>query len=186
MKPTDLVVPKTFSIEDVVAAIYDRAKGKQISRLTVICHGVGVMVYGDMETDSKKTVVLPGSSKSHPSAAVCKIYGGYGLNLGKGTLSITNAPTFGQLKGWFSDGAVFEICGCAAADTGPAVGTLTGDGPALMRALAAATGAAVRAPIRLQTVNQNWYLGTADRTAFAGPTFLFMPDGRQITETTCN
>jgi hypothetical protein len=54
-----------------------------------------------------------------------------------------------------------------------------------MRALAAATGASVRAPVRLQTVTQNWYLGIADRTAFVGPTYLFTPTGQQTLDAAC-
>jgi hypothetical protein len=198
MTPNDFVVPRTFSIEQVLVAIYDRLRGKRVSRLTMICQGIGVMVYGDQETtqDDKGrnvtvgTLVLPGAARSLRSMAVCKIYGGYGLFLGNGQLTLANASLFNQLRGWFTADGVLEICGCAAADTGPTLttrdrGELSGDGPALMSALAAATGAAVRAPIRLQNVNTNWYLGTADRTAFVGPTYLFKPNGQRVLESAC-
>src|SRR5262249_10347910 len=99
---------------------------------------------------------------------------------------LENASTFRQLRGRFSEDGVMEIFGCAAADTGPVLdSTLTGDGPTLMRTLAAATGAAVRAAIRLQQVTQNWYLKTADRGPFVGPTYLFKPNGQKIVETAC-
>lgn len=181
---TDFVVPENYAINDVVAKIHGMAKEKPINRLTLICHGIGMMVYGDMYTKTGKTVVLPGITSSDPSASVCKIYGGYGLELGKEGLSLENVDNFRGLKGSFSCTGVFVICGCAAADTGPTYTdpsgrTLTGDGPKLMRALAAATGASVIAAVRLQTAVQNWYARTADRAAFVGPTYLFTPDGRQ-------
>jgi hypothetical protein len=66
MKPTDFVVPKSYTLESTVAAVYDRVKGKRLARLTIICHGQGVLVHGDLEVGSGKTVVLPDITNPNP------------------------------------------------------------------------------------------------------------------------
>ena len=184
MKQYDFVIPKTFSIENTVMAIYDGLKGRKVSRMTLICHGAGEMTHGELAVRTGATVVLPGT-RSHYANEVCKIYGGYGLFLGKDQLTLENYHPFWQLNSCFTDKAVLEICGCAAADVGPTVGGISGDGRRLMSKLASVTGISVRAPLLLQRVEQNWYLGIADRTAFVGPTYLFDPSGNCKEDTAC-
>src|SRR5262249_47090632 len=118
MERTDLVVPDKTPIEKVVLSIYNRMLGRRVERLTLICHGVGALVYGDMYRDEAKgmwrRVALPGAPKLSSSRipAVCRIYGGYGLYLGE-DISLENASTFRQLRGRFSEDGVMEIFGCA-------------------------------------------------------------------------
>jgi hypothetical protein len=182
----DFVVPNTFMINDVVVRIRARAGCNPINSLTLICHGIGIMVYGDRDvTETGRTVVLPGIKRSDPSESICRVYGGYGLRLGKEDLGLKNVCSFAALRGHFSSNGVIIIFGCAAADTGPTLtypdgSNLTGDGPKLMRILASHTGASVIAAARIQNAYQNWYLKTADRVAFNGDTYLFTPDGRQM------
>lgn len=185
--PYDFVVPKTFTISDTVTRIRAAAGSNPILKLTLICHGIGVMTYGDIDVYSGRPVALPGINRSDPGdprQSICRIYGGYGLSLGAENLDLRNVCSFGGLRGHFSCDGVIIIFGCAAADTGPTVlrdgSNLTGDGPLLMRILASHTGASVVAAVTLQNVDQNWYLGTADRRAFVGDTYRFTPDGRQI------
>lgn len=178
MTPSDFVIPKSYGVEQTVAAILDRAKGRRIDLLTIICHGVGTLVHGDVEAATGKPVQFPGASRSTIQTAVCRVYGGYGLWLGKEMLTPANVSTFGQLRGWFTDKGLIQIHGCAAADTGPDTATLSGDGPKLMRTLAAVTGASVRAPIQLQRVNVDM-LGIA-RAEYTGPTYLFTATGEKL------
>lgn len=187
MGATDFVVPSTYRIKDAVAKIRALAGPNPIGRLTVICHGVGMLAHGDVNPGTGERLSLPNNSNKF----VCRIYGGYGLDLGKDRLSLTNVMDFLPLKEKFDPGGVIIIYGCAAADTGPthtiplndeyaSLGmTFTGDGPALMKKLAAVTGVSVVAATELQTVMQNSLLRTADRMPFVGPTYRFTPDGSQ-------
>jgi len=128
--------------------------------------------------------LLPGpANASRPAANVSRIYGGYGLEFGRDNVDLATVASFGRLRGRFTDGGMIVVFGCAAAERGPYLGEqLSGDGPALMRALARFAGAPVRASDSLQDVPMNWYLGTADRGAWRGRTFVFLPDGRQVDE----
>jgi hypothetical protein len=180
MGPTDLVVLDSFTIRDIAAKILALARPNRIGRLTVICHGFAMMAYGDVYPKTGQRLSLPNPANK----LVCRVYGGYGLELGKQGLDLGTVGDFSLLKGNFDPNGLIIICGCAAADTGPthtvaSGATLTGDGPALMKKLAVVTGAPVVAAVQLQTVVQNWYLGTADRGPFIGPTYLFKPDGSQ-------
>lgn len=175
--PADFLVPDSFSIKDIAAKIRTLAGANPIGRLTLVCHGFGMMAHGDMH-GSQRLSLPPGASK-----LVCRIYGGYGLELGKEGLDLRNVSDFAALKGSFSASGMIVVYGCAAADSGPTYSdggrTFTGDGPALRKALSSATGASVVAAVQLQTVVQNWYLGTVDRGPFLGATYLFTPDGSQ-------
>lgn len=179
MRATDFVVPSTYSIKETATKIRALAGPNPISRLTLICHGVGMLAHGDTNPSTGERMRLPNSVYK----LACRIYGGYGLDLGKDSLDLTNVVDFSPLKGTFGQSGLIVIFGCAAADTGPthtvAGSTFTGDGPALMKKLAEVTGVPVVAAIQLQTVIQNWYLGTADRGPFVGSTYLFKPDGSQ-------
>jgi len=175
--PADFLVPGSFSIMDIAAQIPALAGANPIGKLTLVCHGFGIMAHGDMYRSQSLSLPAGGSK------LVCRVYGGYGLELGGEGLDLRNVNDFAALKGSFSSSGIIVVYGCAAADTGPTYNeggrTFTGDGPALMKALAAATGASVVAAVQLQTVVQNWYLGTVDRGPFLGATYLFTPDGRQ-------
>jgi hypothetical protein len=179
--PGDLVVSAAFTMKEIVAKIGAAAGRQRIGRLTLMCHGFAMMAHGDVNPDTGEKLRLPAGG----SKLVCKVYGGYGLELGSEDLNLTTVSAWSAMKGRFSADGIIIIYGCAAADTGPTHTlsggrVLTGDGPALMRALSAAAGVPVVAAIYLQNLDQNWYLGTVDRGEFVGPTYLFKPDGTQI------
>lgn len=179
--PADFVVPSNSTMKEIVAKIASAAGRNPIARLTLMCHGFGMMAYGDINSDTGEGLSLPrGGSK-----LVCRIYGGYGLELGKESLNLVTVYDWSSLKGKFTPNGLIVVYGCAAADIGPTYTDpngkmLTGDGPALMKGLSAATGVSVVAAVHLQNLVQNWYLGTVDRGPFIGPTYLFRPDGTQI------
>lgn len=178
--PTDFLVPESFTMKDIVAKIGSIAGRNPIGRLTLMCHGIGMMAEGEINADNGEVLRLPpGASK-----LVSRIYGGYGLIIGREGLNSLTVRDWTALKGRFTPTGLVVVCGCAAADSGPTYTTasgdiLTGDGPALMKALSAATGASVVAAVRLQQLVMDWYLSTVDRGAFVGPTYLFKPDGTQ-------
>ena len=176
----DLVVPDSDSIKDIAAKICALARPNPIGRLTLICHGFGMMAYGDVYSKNGEGLNLP----TPDGKLVCRIYGGYGLELGKESLNLGTVGDFSLLRGNFGPNGLIIIFGCAAADTGPTYTlpdgrTITGDGPALMKRLAAVTGVPVVAAVNLQAVIQSWYLNTVDRGPFIGPTYLFKSDGSQ-------
>ena len=187
-QPQDVIVAKGMTVADAVSAILARSVHHVLSRLTLISHGFAELIEGDTAPDHNMSVRLPGpTNASRSPASFSKIYGGYGLEFGSDDLSMGNVATFGRLRGRFTDGAILVVFGCAAADKGPAISAhLTGDGPGLMKELARQTGVPVRASDKLQEVPMNWYLGAADRGAWAGRTYLFMPDGRQVDESALN
>lgn len=184
----DVLVTGKMTVADAVNAILSKLGCNQLSRLTLIMHGYGVMMYGNSSPYYNVSVPFP--DQLHASRAetpFCRIYGGYGLQFGSDELSLETAGVFGRLKGKFTSEGLLVIFGCAAADTGPNFGTidgtrLSGDGPALLRRLASLTGASVRAADTLQRVVYNWYMGSADRGPWSGKTWLFTPDGQQIDE----
>jgi hypothetical protein len=183
-QPQDVIVTESMTAADAVSAIIARSVHHVLSRVTLISHGYAELIEGDTAPDHKMSVRLPGPANvSRSPASFSRIYGGYGLEFGSDDLNMGNVATFGRLRGRFTDGAIMVVFGCAAADKGPAIDAhLTGDGPGLMKALARHTGVPVRASDKLQEVPVNWYLGAGDRGAWAGRTFLFMPDGRQVDE----
>jgi hypothetical protein len=184
-QPYDVIVKPTMTVSDAVSAVLSRASDP-MSRLTLIAHGYGALVEGNIVPDHGVSVPLPGPSNvSRAGPNVSRIYGGYGLDLGKDDLNMRTASAFSRLNGHFTEGAIIVIFGCAAGDHGPYLGErLSGDGPALMRAIAQFAGVPVRAADSLQEVPVNWYLDTADRGPWVGRTLLFMPDGRQVDEST--
>jgi len=183
-QPQDVFVTKSMSVSDAVGEILARTAGQQISRLTIIAHGIGVMMEANIPDGFNVSVPTPGPSNvSRAAPNVSRIYGGYGIAFGRDELTLATVAAFGRLNGRFTNGGIIVLFGCAAADTGPYLGErMSGDGPALMKAIARYAGAPVRASDSLQDVSINWYLGTADRGAWVGRTFLFMPDGRQVDE----
>jgi len=190
-EPWDVIVTEKMTAADAVSAILANLGPNKLSRLTLIVHGVGVLMEGNRAAGHDMSVPLPNQlNVSRAPRNFSKIYGGYGLLVGKDILSLETCAPFQRLNGKFTDGALLVIFGCAAADTGPNLGTtfkgarLSGDGPGLMQTLARLSGAPVRAADSLQQVPVNWMLGTADRGPWTGRTFLFMPDGRQIDEST--
>jgi len=187
-QPQDVIVEKSMTAADAVSAVLARSVHYVISRLTLISHGYAELIEGDTAPDHNMSVRLPGPANVSRSPAIfSRIYGGYGLEFGRGDLNMGSVATFGRLRGRFTDGAILVVFGCAAADKGPAIDAhLTGDGPGLMKELARQTGVPVRASDKLQEVPMNWYLGAADRGAWAGRTYLFMPDGRQVDESALN
>lgn len=46
--PADFLVPDSFSIKDIAAKIRTLAGANPIGRLTLVCHGFGMMAHGDM------------------------------------------------------------------------------------------------------------------------------------------
>ena len=182
--PYDVLVTESMSVAGAVSAIVSKIGSHKVSRLTLISHGYNEIVEGNEVPAYSVSVVLPGPPDvSQPPANFSKVYGGYGLEFGNDDLSMETAPAFGRLDGAFTDGGLIVVFGCAAAGSGPYLNQrLTGDGPALMKALARFAGVPVRASDSLQDVKFNFYLGTADRGPWNGRTFLFMPDGRQIDE----
>jgi len=187
-QPQDVIVAESMSVADAVSAILARSVHYVISRLTLISHGYGTLIEGNAAPAHSMSVELPGPANvSRAPARVSRIYGGYGLEFGHDDLNSASVATFGRLRGRFTDGAILVVFGCAAGDKGPAINdSLTGDGPALMKALARQTGVPVRASDKLQDVPVNWYLGTADRGGWVGRTILFTPDGRQVDESALN
>lgn len=185
-QPQDVIVTESMSVADAVSAILSKCASQPLSRLTLISHGYGVLMEANVSPEYKASVPTPGPANvSRAAPNVSRIYGGYGLEFGRDDLDMTTVATFGRLRGHFTDGAIIVVFGCAAADTGPSLGRhLSGNGPSLMRAIAGYAGVPVRASDVLQEVPANWYLGTADRGAWAGRTFLFYPDGRQVDEST--
>jgi hypothetical protein len=187
-EPADVIVTERITVADAVTAILRNLGVNQLSRLTLIMHGFGVLMEGNRAPDFRLSVPLPNQlNVSRPVANFCKIYGGYGLEFGRDQLSLGTVAPFARLKGKFTSGGLLVIFGCAAADSGPDLGTikgerLSGNGPQLLRQLALLTGAPVRAADSLQQVTTNWMMGSADRGPWTGRTFLFMPDGRQIDE----
>jgi hypothetical protein len=178
--PADLVVSAHATMKEIVAKIGSAAGRNPIARLTLMCHGFGMMAYGDTNSRTGEGLSLPGGG----SKLVCRIYGGYGLELGSESLNLVTVGAWSSLKGRFTPNGLIVVFGCAAADTGPTYTLsdgkmLTGDGPALMKALSAATGVSVVAAVHLQNLVENWYLHTVDRGPFVGPTYLFRPDGTQ-------
>lgn len=185
-EPYDVLVGKTMSVAGAVGTIVSNLGSRKLSRLTIIAHGYGSLVEGNLAPAEGVSVQLPGPPNfTQPPANFSKIYGGYGLEFGNDNLTLATVAPFGSLRGAFTQGGIIVVFGCAAADTGPYLSErLTGDGPALMKALARFAGAPVRAADSLQNVPTNFLLGTADRGPWTGRTFLFMPDGRQINEST--
>ena len=187
-EPADVIVTARMTVADAVAAILRNLGANQLARLTLIMHGFGVLMQGNRAPGFNMSVPLPNQlNVSRPAPNFCKIYGGYGLEFGRDNLSLDTVAPFARLKGKFTDGGLLVIFGCAAADTGPDLGTingerLSGDGPRLLRQLAFLSGAPVRAADSLQQVTINWMMDSADRGPWRGRTFLFMPDGRQIDE----
>jgi hypothetical protein len=179
--PTDFVVPNAYTIKDIATKIRALAGPNPIGRLTFICHGLGMMAYGDIYPKTGERLQL----SNNANKLVCRVYGGYGLGLGKEVLNLTTINDLSLLKGNFAPNGLIVIFGCAAADMGPTHtppgGTaLTGDGPTLMKRLTAVTGVSVVAAVHLQdVVTPNFMLGAVDRQPFIGPTYLFKPDGSQ-------
>lgn len=185
-QPQDVIVGETMSVADAVGEILTKSAGQPLSRLTLITHGYGVLMEANESPTRKASIATPGPANvSRAAPNVSRIYGGYGLEFGSDDLNLASAGAFGRLRGRFTDGGILVVFGCAAGDTGPYFGShMTGDGPALMKAIARNAGVPVRASDTLQDVPVNWYLGTADRGAWVGRTFLFMPDGSQVDEST--
>jgi hypothetical protein len=185
-QPWDVLVGGSMSVAGAVGAILSNLGSRKLSRLTLICHGYGALVEGNVAPGYSASVMPPGPPNFTPPAAnYSKIYGGYGLEFGNDDLTLGTVAPFGRLKGAFTDGGLIVVFGCAAAERGPFLGEkLSGDGPALMKAMARLAGAPVRAADSLQVVSTNFYLGTADRGAWSGRTLLFQPDGRQVDEST--
>lgn len=183
-QPQDVIVSEKMSVNDAVSAVLSKAAGQTLSRLTLISHGYASMMEGNLSQEHKISIPTPGPANvSRAAPNVTRIYGGYGLEFGRDNLDFATASAFGRLRGRFTDGAIIVVFGCAAGDTGPYFGEhLSGDGPGLMKAIARYAGVPVRASDSLQDVPVNWYLGTADRGPWVGRTFLFMPDGRQVDE----
>ena len=187
-EPTDVIVTDRMTVADAVAAILGNLGANQLSRLTLIMHGFGVLMEGNQAQGFNVSVPLPNQlNVSRASPNFSKIYGGYGLEFGRDNLSLDTVAPFARLKGKFTNGGLLVVFGCAAAGMGPDLGTikgerLSGDGPRLLRQLVLLARAPVRAADSLQQVTINWMLDSADRGPWTGRTFLFMPDGRQIDE----
>jgi hypothetical protein len=178
--PTDFLVPEDYSMKEIVTKIGSIAGRRPIRRLTLMCHGLGMLAEGDINPRNGEQMNLPAGA----SRLVSRIYGGYGLIIGDDLLNGLSVRDWAPLKGRFTATGLIVVCGCAAADSGPTHTTsrgkvMTGDGPALMKALSATTGASVVAAVQLQELAMDWYLGTVDRGPFVGPTYLFKPDGSQ-------
>jgi hypothetical protein len=195
-EPADLVVEQNMTVAQAVGKIIANLGGNQLIRLTLICHGFNTLMYGNEHRSADPPYgrlggpyPLPGQRQGPFSAmppAFCRVYGGYGLEWGKDNLDFGTVSAFAALKSKFAANGMLVIFGCAAADRGPDLGKLSGDGPGLMRRLAALTGATVRVSDSLQEVPVNWMTGQADRGAWSGRTFLFKPDGQQIDESKLN
>lgn len=195
-EPTDVIVDRNMTVAQAVSRIIANLGSNQLIRLTLICHGFAELMYGNerRRTDPPYGRIsgphtLPGQRQgpfTPAPATFCRVYGGYGLEWGKDNLDFGTVGAFGALKGKFAPNGLLVIFGCAAADRGPDLGQLSGDGPSLMRRLAALTGATVRVSDSLQEVPINWMTLQADRGAWSGRTFLFTPDGQQIDESKLN
>lgn len=195
-EPADVIVDRNMTVAQAVSKIIANLGGNQLIRLTLICHGFNELMYGNEHRSADPPhgrlggpYPLPGQLQgpfSPAPATFCRVYGGYGLEWGKDNLDFGTVIAFGALKGKFAPNGLLVIFGCAAADRGPDLGKLSGDGPGLMRRLAALTGATVRVSDSLQQVPINWMTGQADRGAWSGRTFLFKPDGQQIDESKLN
>jgi hypothetical protein len=188
MLPQDVIVTDKMSVADAVGAILTSSMSTPMNRLTILCHGYAEIIEGDTAPSYNASVQIPKPGSSLTSVApktYSRIYGGYGLSFGRDDVSMTTVPAFGRLRGHFTEGAIIVVFGCAAADRGPYLNArLTGDGPALMKAIASYTGVPVRASDSLQEVPVDMFSGAADRGAWAGRTFLFTPDGRSVDEST--
>ena len=184
-EPQDIVVTKAMSVDGAVGAIRAKVGSNKIARLTLLCHGYNEILEGNTLPGYSASIAHPGtpSQSSVEPATFSRVYGGYGLEWGSDDVSLETVPAFGRLNGTFADGGIIVVFGCAAAGTGPAITQrLGGDGPALMRAIARFAGAPVRASDALQDVFIDTFNNAADRRAWAGRTFLFMPDGGQVDE----
>jgi len=184
-EPQDIIVSETMSVAGAVSAIVAKVGSRNIARLTILCHGYNELVEGNVLPSYSASIGHPGapSESSVPPATFSRVYGGYGLQWGNDDVSLTTVSAFGRLNGMFTDGGIIVVFGCAAAGTGPVISQrLGGDGPALMKALARFAGAPVRASDALQDVFIDTFNDAADRRAWSGRTFLFMPDGRQVDE----
>ena len=183
-EPQDVIVTEGMTVADAIRAILSKIGTSTMSRLTILSHGFNTLVEGNEVPDLDVSVQFPGPKNvSRAGAPISRVYGGYGLEFGSDQLNMTTVAPFAWLNGRFTEGGIIVLFGCAAADTGPYVSdTLSGDGPGLMKAIARLAGVPVRASDKFQDVPINWYLGTADRGPWAGRTFLFYPDGRQVDE----
>src|ERR1700757_1473921 len=138
-EPGDVLVTGNMTVADAVTAILSKLGCNQLSRLTLIMHGFGVLMHGNSAPEYNVSVPFPDQlNASRAEAPICRIYGGYGLEFGSDELSLQTVCAFGRLRNKFTSGGLLVIFGCAAADTGPDLGTingsrLTGDGPVLMR-----------------------------------------------------
>lgn len=166
----NITIKEGTTVVAIVALIAATAKGVKVNRLSLLAHGFSVNWSGGTSSTAGFTAGMTYSKQG----------GGYGLEMGT-EITLHNVARFVALKPYLAPDAVIDIYACFAADVSPDIPPrLLGDGESLMRALAAATGATVRA----SRAAHNFINGGSwvDVGTFDGPVLQFKPDGSIVPE----
>lgn len=167
----NVFVPTDTPVSGIVALIVTAAKGRKIDRLSLLAHGYAEHWDGGSNRFADFT----------PDMAYSKLGGGYGLQLGV-DIDRRNVAGFGALRPHLAKDAVIDVYACFVADVSPdlPMNRMQGDGEAMLRALAAVTGATVRASKSAHNFQTG---GTwVDVGRFEGEVLQFRPDGSIVPE----
>ena len=168
---TNITIKDGTPVSGIAMLIIAAAKGKKIDRLSLLAHGYTEKWNGGANRFAVET----------PNMSYSKEGGGYGVQMGV-DIDVRNITGFGALKPHLAADAVIDVYACDAADVSPdlPMNRMKGDGEAMLRALAQATGATVRSSksAHIFANGGTW----VDVGRFEGQILQFKPDGRIVPE----